>query len=221
MALDNFQTNLMLLAAQHPKSVLLQKMGYSKPGEKTLERLRATLSSPNSMLDTPSYDFRYSQPQFLQALCEVLGISRSKVEQHIAKVKARLDSIANAFKPYVWVDTEFKRESEPLAVLAMIENQRYIHFPDTFYLHSLDVQLDLAGERAALYYQQTNGVLPMWGSIKRFRYYVADNEAYVLDTNGKMIGKHQGPVDNKAGVNGEAGAVVDAANREAPKPGEY
>ena len=221
MALDNFQANLMLLAAQHSESEILKGMGYSQPSEKNLKRLRSTLSSPNSMLDTPGYDFRYDQSQFLHALCEFLGLCRPEVEQHIAKVKARLDSIANAFKPFVWVDTDFKRKSEPLAVLAMIESQRYIHFPDDFYLHSLEVQLDLAGERAALYYEQTEGELPLWGRIERFRFYVAEAEAYILDKHGKVVGKHQGPVDNKAGFTAEAKAAVSAANRDTSKPGEY
>jgi hypothetical protein len=179
------------------------------------------LASPDTGLDTPTYDFRYDQAQFLHALCAVLGINRTEVEQHISNTKARLERIANAFKPYVWVDTEFKRKSEPLVALAMLESRRYIRFPDTFYLHSLETQLDLAGERAALYYQQTEGSLATWGNIKRFRYYVSDSEAYVLDTNGNVIGKHQGPVDNKAGAGGAAKQAVAVANRDAPKPGEY
>jgi len=88
-------------------------------------------------------------------------------------------------------------------------------------LYSLETQLDLAGERAALYYEQTKGTLLYWGDIKRFRYYVAEDEAYLLDVTGKVIGQHQGPVDNKA-CGGEVGKIVaSSVNRGAPKPGEY
>lgn len=166
MALDSFQTNLIVLAGQHQEVELLKQMGYGKPKEQTLERLRNTLQSPHMGLDKAQYDFKFDQLGFVRALCDALEIDRAEVDQHIAERKAWLDKVAKAFKPFVWVDTEFKRKSEPIFVLAALEQHRHIRFPDTFHLYSIETQLDLAGERAALYYEQTEGTLLYWGGYK-------------------------------------------------------
>lgn len=215
MSLDNLQTDLILRASQYEEDELLKKLGYQSTSDKTRQRLRNTLSNTDLGLDAANYDFRYSQPEFVLALGKVLGIPAERTEQYIQACQKRFKEIAESFKPFVWVDTEFKRTSEPVIALAVCEHRRYIRFPDTFYRHSLDTQLSLAGEKAALYYEQTGGTLPIWGEIKRFRYYVAEDDAYILNIKGEVIGRHHGPVDNKASSGGVGKAVISATEKQA------
>lgn len=172
-------------------------------------------------MESSSFDFRFSQIEFVKALFKALGFEKSLTDKCIKQRRDRLRKITDSFKPYIWVDTEFKRQSQPIFALAFCEHMRYIEFPRTFFLNSIETQLRIAGERAALCYQETGGLLAIWGEIKRFRFYVAKNEAYILDTQGKVVGKYNGSVDNKATLEKDGASVAKIVDKKQTNSGEH
>jgi hypothetical protein len=56
-----------------------------------------------------------------ELLLRVTGMEPALADKHIARLKKWLSEEKAACKPYLWVDTGFKRKSQPLFALAACE----------------------------------------------------------------------------------------------------
>ncbi|MBL3824119.1 MULTISPECIES: hypothetical protein [unclassified Marinobacter] len=196
--IDNFKTDLVLRVAAMPREEILKAMGYQRPTSANLERLQSVLDDPDFGLNNSGFDFKYSSEGFLRALCVVVCMDMASSEQRIFRLKKCLEEEQEAFKPYIWVDTGFRRQSQPIFALAVCEHQRYLDFPKGFWRLSIDRQLGRAQCRAREHVYETGGELGIWGHIKQYWFYYKKNAAYLLALNGEVIGKHEGPVPNQA-----------------------
>lgn len=194
--IDNFKTDLVLRVAAMPREEILKAMGYPRPTSANLERLQSVLENPEFGLNDSGFDFKYSSEGFLRALCVVAGMDMALADQRISRIKKYLDEERKAFKPYLWVDTAFKRRSEPLFALAVCEYQRYLDFPKGFWRLSIDRQLGRAQCRVREHVYETGGDLGIWGQIKQYWFYYKKDAAYLLALNGVVTGKHSGHVAN-------------------------
>lgn len=131
--IDNFKTDLIVRAAAIPLEEILKAMGYSNPTSANAERLESVLESPEFGLNDGGFDFKFSSEGFLRALCTVVGMEMSLADQRITRLKKQVEEERAAFKPYLWVDTGFKRKSQPLFALSACEHQRYLHFKKGFW----------------------------------------------------------------------------------------
>lgn len=194
--IDNFKTDLVLRIAAMPHEEILKAMGYQKPTPANLEHLQSVLDDPEFGLNNSGFDFKYSSEGFLRALCVVTGMDMALADQRISRIKKYLDEEREAFKPYLWVDTGFKRRSQPLFALAVCEHQRYLDFPKGFWRLSIDRQLGRAQCRVREHVYETGGDLGIWGQIKQYWFYYKKDAAYLLALNGVVTGKHSGHVAN-------------------------
>ncbi len=195
--IDNFKTDLVLRVAAMSREEILKEMGYKRPTSANLERLQCVLDDPEFGLTNSGFDFKYSSEGFLQALCVVTGMDVALADHRISRIKKYLDEERKAFKPYLWVDTGFKRRSEPLFALAVCEHQRYLDFPKGFWRLSIDRQLGRAQCRVREHVYKTGGDLGIWGQIKQYWFYYKKDAAYLLALNGVVTGKHSGHVSNR------------------------
>lgn len=197
--IDNFKADLIIHAAKFPPTEILERMGYKKPTEKNLERLERVLLSPDFALGSGGFDLKYTSEGFLTALCVAVGLEESESQQRIQAVLRHLQDEENAFKPFIWMDTGFKRKNQPLFALAACENQRYLHFPDGFWRLSLEEQLDAAQSLVRKHVFDSDGMLGIWGEIKQYWFYYKKDAAYLLAKNGERVGVHHGPVPSQSG----------------------
>ncbi|MES1949824.1 hypothetical protein S4A8_03163 [Salinisphaera sp. S4-8] len=137
-------------------------------------------------LDQPSFDFHYTAEGFARKLCEVLEIDRGTSERGITALR---DCVTNrrAYVPYLFVDTDFRRASQPIFVLAAMEGQRRLMFARHFRDLSWDAQIEMAGKRARQHYVQAKGALAIWGDIERYHLYQAPGRVVTLNTCGAFI----------------------------------
>lgn len=212
--IDNFKTDLVLRVAAIPNDDILEAMGYRKPTTAHRERLRSVVDDPEFGLNGGGFDFKYSSEQFLRALCVVTGMELGRVDQRIQRIRKYLDEEREAFKPYIWVDTGFQRQSQPTFALAVSEYQRYLHFSKGFWRFSIDRQLGSAQYRVRDHVYETGGVLGIWGEIKQYWFHYKKDAAYLLALNGEVIGKHIGHVPDLATGSRELD-VITSATREA------
>ncbi|WP_417519099.1 hypothetical protein [Marinobacter sp.] len=212
--IDNFKTDLVIrAAAMHPEDIL-KGMGYPKATSANLERLQNVLDSDEFGLNDVGFDFKYSSEGFLRALCTVTGMEMSLTEQRITRVKKRLAEEKSAFQPYLWVDTGFKRKSQPLFALAVCEHQRYLNFPKGVWRLTLDEQLGRAQCMVREHVYETGADLGIWGKIEQYWFYYKKDAAYLLARNGEVIGKREGPVPNQV-TGSKALGVISSTTREA------
>lgn len=214
--IENFKTDLVLHVVNMPREEILKAMGYHKPVSANLERLQRVLEDPEFGLNDGGFDFKYDSESFLRALCAVTGMDRALTEERITRLEKYLEEERSAFKPYIWVDTGFKRQNQPIFALAVCEHQRRLDFPKGFWRLTIDNQLGRAQCRVRKHVYETGGDLGIWGRIKQYWFYYKKDAAYLLALNGEVIGKREGPVPNQAAGSRELDAI-SLTTREAQR----
>jgi len=187
--INNFKTDLIIRVAAKSHNDILKTMGYVRPTAANRKRLQRVLECPNFGLGGGGFDFKYSSKDFLGALCRAVGMEKLVVEQRIAKLITRLEQERRAFKPYIWIDTDFMRKSQPLFALAACDHQRYLQFVEGFWRYSLTDQLGEAQSRIRAHVAETGGELGIWGKIKQYWFYYEKNAAYLFNLHGEVVGK--------------------------------
>jgi len=178
---------------------ILKSMGYPQPTERNLARLDKVLADRHLGLNDGAYDLRYSDEEFLRALCSALGADEALVDVEIAAILREHECQVAAFKPYLWVDTGFTRKNQPLFALAALEQFRYLDFEPTFWRLPLHEQIARAGRRIREHLESTGGELRVWGPVQQYWFFYSKDSAYLLGKNGDIIGKREGPVPSMSG----------------------
>ena len=208
--IDNFRADLIVQVneSEYSREAILKKMGYYKPSATNLERLQKVLNSPTLGLDVGGYDLRYQSHEFVHELCRALELPLDECDANIARIKRQTDDDRASFKPFLWVDTDFKRENQRVFVLAALESRRYLGFPRWLLRLTPEQQLVQAQELVQEHMRETEGELLIWGTIKRYWFFYAPNRSYWLAPDGEIIAKNEGPVSNQA-----ASPVIEAMNK--------
>jgi len=196
--MNDLRTDIKAGLKDKPLVDILKAMGYQKPSEQTIERLETVLSSDTLGLAHGGFDLRYSTPEFLVALCKVAGIDEQEARQRVRHLHNGISEDWHAFKPYLWVNTHFKRSSQPIFALAAMEGRRYLSFPEGFWRLPIAEQLGEAQRKVHAHMADTEGTLPMWGDIHEYWFFYEPEKAYVLSTRGDVLGKREGAVPNRA-----------------------
>lgn len=189
------------LRTQHIDSNdLLQSMGYARPSRKHRDRLQSVLSSPVLGLDQSAFDFRYSAEDFVLSLCKAVGLEASFVQQEVADIRSAIHRDTWRFKPYLFVDTGFKRTTQAIYALAALEHQRQVRVPDIQLDTPIAEQIELAGRHVREHYAESGGDLGIWGTIQRYLFFYSPEQAVALSLHGTLVGEWQGPQPSRAVV---------------------
>ena len=90
-------------------------------------------------------------------------------------------------KDYLFVNTNFKRTTQPIFVLAMMENKRYIKMNmKELYFKDIDSKLNLISSFVKKHYKENNGKLEIWGNIQSYQYHI-NKEIYIFNSTGTII----------------------------------
>ncbi|GHB07945.1 hypothetical protein [Modicisalibacter luteus] len=180
---------------------LLRRMGYRKPGEAALRRLNEVLEDPDLGLSSGGFDFCFGSREFLCALCDVVGLDEADYLPLIEARQQWLSEEQQAFKPYLFIDTGFRRSDRPgtaIFVLAACEGMRRLTFPEDFWRKPLAEQVQLAQARVREFMAETGGDVKVWGTAQRFLFFYAQDAAIEIAPSGKVLGDWQGGVPNQA-----------------------
>jgi hypothetical protein len=113
---------------------------------------------------------------FFKVLCSYTSMNKNKQVNMIEQYIQLLNDEKNRY-PYIYVDTGFVRDSQPIFVMAMMESQRRFK-PD----ENNDI-----GKIVKEHYTANNGTLEFWGDIKRYAYHDKKNKITVYDGNGNIM----------------------------------
>ena len=171
------------------KNELLKSIGYKNVEAKQLQRLDKIISSPILALDSSDYDFKYTNQEFILAICDSMQLDLNQAQQYINAAQTDIVKTQKAFKPYIWIDTNFKRTTQPIFALAVSESQRHIFFKEDFWLSPKPVQLQQAQLKIKTFMKEKNGVAGIWGKAQQFLLFVEKDFAYVFDTQGNVVDK--------------------------------
>jgi len=88
---------------------------------------------------------------------------------------------------YVYVNTNFKRTSEPIFVLAIMECIRRLKVKDKLLFQTDDEIFKTISKTVRSHYKENNGKLNVWGDIINYNYHHYNGKQYVFDKNGNVI----------------------------------
>lgn len=131
--IDNFRADLIVQVNESEWSrEAILKNGIPQTVSNQSRTPTKVLNSPTLGLDVGGYDLRYQSHEFVHELCRALELPLDECDANIARIKRQTDDDRASFKPYLWVDTDFKREDQRVFVLAALESRRYLGFPKWF-----------------------------------------------------------------------------------------
>ncbi|HYW05043.1 MAG TPA: hypothetical protein VFA86_13995 [Gammaproteobacteria bacterium] len=183
---------LRLRTAHVERADLARLLGYAAAREATLARIGRVLDDPWLGLAEAGFDFRYGSREFLEALCRTVGIDAALRRSAIEALERDLEADRAAYKPWLFVDTGFRRRDHPgmsLTILGMIESRRRLRFPHGFHRLPLPEQLARARQRVRGHMAATGGGIPVWGPIRRYWFVYRDRCAIELSVDGEVLGE--------------------------------
>lgn len=170
-------------------STLHKKVGYnsSKKFTITLEKLKST-NNTYDWIYTSHYDLVYSSKDFLIKLCEVLEIDKILVDDEIKKAVAYYKEQEKFKSSYIFVNTNFKRKSEPIFALALCEKFRNISLykNEDLLFKSIEEILDILSFQIKSHYEKKIDGLGIWGKISSYQVHLF-GKIYLFDTNGNLL----------------------------------
>lgn len=171
-----------------PKSEILNKLGYSS-NIKALEALDKFISSKDlyDWLHSGHFDFKYTVLSFFKKLCEIIDIDKNIVNKALLDDK-KYDAELERFKDsYIYVNTNFKRKSEPIFALASLESQRRLKIsPENLLFKEEDEILNIVSNFIANHYSKTKGDIGIWGKAVNYVFHHNGNK-YIFDTEGNSV----------------------------------
>ena len=141
------------------RSIFVRSLGYKKI-EKGLQTLEPFLKvdSLYEWIKTGHFDFWYSAEEFVLAAIKECGFSEEVFVQEIKKAKARQIEISKLRTPHIFIDTNFKRTTQPIHVLAFSEGLRMIQLDkEDFYDLSKAKRLLQVAELLVTHYRTSGG----------------------------------------------------------------
>ncbi|MDF1822254.1 MAG: hypothetical protein P1U64_11800 [Alcanivoracaceae bacterium] len=194
----SLRSELILRLLQTSHVDVLRSMGYRQPAQKEVARLENVIASEDLGLASGGFDFRFSDEEFLKALCAQLGIGDELVDAAVQNIREALAAEKAAFKPWLWVETGFRRTSQPVFALSLCEPLRRLRLEENLWQLPFDEQILRAGHRIREHMAETGGELDMWGVIQQYWFFYAPEKSLVMSRNGDVIGEREGPESSRA-----------------------
>lgn len=213
-----FHHKLQKALEKHSEESILIALGYSSPKALQYERLRTVMNEPRLGFDHSFFDFHLTHDEFIMQLCILGSIDKSVAYQEIEQVKADIAEEKAVFKPYLFVDTGFKRTTQPIFALAACEGQRYLAFEKDFYRLKLSEQLLRIYKTIQTHMEDTGGYLGIWGYIRRYHYVFDAGHSLEITPNGQIVAAHDdfspstARISLKSGTDKNLFDVIDVAS---------
>ena len=180
--------NTLVTKLKHLEPIeILRKIGYRKITDKSIERLKNVLSDKLLGFDKSNFDFKYSNVEFVKALCDLCEIDIKNYQDGIDKQLEHISTLKHAYWPQVFVYTGFRRKSQPIFALAFMEARRHLYLPIEYKLASLDDQVEYVKTLISEHYKKTEGHLDIWGEIRNYVFNFSKNEYLVFNPAGELI----------------------------------
>lgn len=103
---------------------------------------------------------------------------------------------------YIYVNTNFKRNREPIFALALSEAKRRISLSskEELFCKTIEEVFEFVSSFVKSHYLQNNGNLGIWGDIQTYQLNLEGN-VYVFDTEGRFLPLEVPCKESQANIN--------------------
>lgn len=121
-----FQTLQANLTNLDERLNLAKKLGYYSLDKFNQAVLKITQAkSLDEFLQNRYYDYIYTSENLVLKLAKIYGFDILDELNNAKKLNDEVDKYKNS---YIYIDTNFKRNTEPIFMLAMMQGVRYLYF---------------------------------------------------------------------------------------------
>jgi len=194
-----------------PRAQLIRKLGYHNPrkGEQALQKF-LNAGSLEKWLQSSLFDFVHAPVTFVRKLAQILDLDSPRLEREIEAIQDREVRKIRMPRPWIFVETHFRRRGEPILILAMLEGKRRIALQkEQVFERPLPEVLGLVSRIVREHYAQSGGKLPIWGSIDEYHYHHPDGVVYRFDPQGALIERIQEPIEESRATLTIRGRPID------------
>lgn len=159
---------------------LAKKLGYY-----SLDKLKQVLleitqaKSLDVFLQNGYYDYVYTSENLVLKLAKIYGLD---ILDELNSAKKLNDEVNKYINSYIYIDTNFKRNTEPIFVIAMMQGVRYLYFDKKeLAFKSLDKQLQFISKIVKNHYKKIKK-LPLFGEITGYKFnHLGKNYSFGVD----------------------------------------
>lgn len=160
---------------------LAKKLGYYNLDRFNQAVLKITQAkSLDEFLQNGYYDYIYTSENLVLKLAKIYGLD---ILDELNSAKKLNDEVKKYKNSYIYIDTNFKRTTQPIFMLAMMQGVCYVYFnKKELAFKSLDRQLQFISKVIKNHYKSTKK-LPLFGEITGYKFnHLGKN--YIFDTDG-------------------------------------
>ena len=175
------------LQKSNPKQ-LINKLGYNNHllAKKRLG-IFINCKTLYDWLESNIFDFKYSNLELLQKLCNIFEFDKNLLEIELISYNKYKLALYNQFDSVVFIDTEFKRSSEPIYALAALEPMRYINIDkwslvNKSFIEQFEIVKALICKHAKSYGKE----LSIWGDVKRYVWEYTESKSVAFFPDGSV-----------------------------------
>jgi hypothetical protein len=168
---------------------VVSKMDYHSV-EKGKKSINAFLRSQNiyDWLSSGHYDYKYTAEQFFVKLSAALNFDPKIVKSELEIFEKTVKEYEKFTEVYIFVNTNFKRASQPIFALAIMESFRYVlpNIEKLIFKSDKEV-LDTISKFVKSHFIENEGELKMWGKIDIYIYHHYDGKTYTFNKDGEIV----------------------------------
>ena len=183
-----------------PVENIIKSMGYHSldKGQNAID-LFIEKRSINHWLESGFYDLLYTAEQFIVKLSVILKVNPDYIKDKIILHKQTILELRKLKNAYIFVNTNFKRTTQPILALAFMEQKRLIlPAKDKLIFKSTEKKLNIISSFIKSHYKYNNGKLDMWGKIDSYIYHQNINKKYTFNIKGNLIENAPDIFENRA-----------------------
>lgn len=180
MIFQTLQTNLTNL---DERLNLAKKLGYYSLDKLNQALLKITQAkSLDEFLQNGYYDYVYTSENLVLKLAKIYGLD---ILDELNQAKKLNDEVKKYKNSYIYIDTNFKRNTESIFVIAMMQGTRYLYFDKKeLAFKSLDKQLQFISKVVKNHYKKIKK-LPLFGEITGYKFNHL-GKSYSFDVDGAL-----------------------------------
>lgn len=128
------------------------------------------------------YDYIYTSKELVLKLASIYKID---INDELEKAQKLNDELQKYKNSYIYIDTNFKRNTEPIFMLAMMQGVRYLYFDKKeLVFKSLDKQPQFISKVVKNHYKKIKK-LPLFGEITGYKFNHL-GKSYSFDVDGAL-----------------------------------
>ena len=175
-------------------SLLASRMGYSNQF-KGAKRIHRVIHDEFLGLREGGWDGIYGSSEFIRKLCQAISVDADglNIDGEIKNLESTVHQQLFGYIPWIFVETNFKRVSQPIHALAASESLRRIKVDQSISALADDCAIEELKQIITHHYQEIssdssgNKVLGIWGAVAYYDCHLREDETIRVSPQGVLI----------------------------------